>query len=260
MLKRVFIGLVVTLFITGFVVGDLRTVENHSFGAGENYVYKVKYGILTIGQANVNVHEQIFKVNRRPCYRVNVVGRTAGVASLWKVSNTYRSYIDTTAIVPHKFIYSARENNFARDQTFTFDHGRNLVRKKEKEKVTEYKVPDYVQDVISGYYFLRTVDFGKMPVGKLVKAPMFFDDELYDMSVRYAGKEDVKTRFGNIRTLKLNPVLPPNKLFEGEEAIRIYVSDDENRVPIRLEIDFSFGTIGMELVDYGNVRNKFTWS
>lgn len=263
MIKRAIL-LFVILMSVGFYAfvskGVLRSVENHSFQAGEKYTYKVKYGFLTIGQAKVDVHSKIFSVNNRPCYRVNVIGKTAGLASLWKVSNTYRSFIDTTAFVPHKFEYSARENSYARDQTFTFDHSKNKVKKFEKEEVTEYKIPDYVQDVISGYYYLRTVDFSEMKIGQSVKAPLFFDDELYNMQVKYAGKDVVKTKFGKMDVLKLNPILPKNELFEGESAIRILVSDDENRVPLRLEIDFSFGTIAMEIVAYKNVRNPFVWS
>lgn len=245
---------------SSFTLKRLRVIENHSFQVGEKYTYKVKYGFLTVGQAKVDVHQKIFQVNNRPCYRVNVLGKTAGLASIWKVSNTYRSYIDTLALVPHKFIYSARENSFERDQTFTFDQENNKVQKIEKEKVTEYKVPENVQDVISGYYYLRTVDFSSMKLGSKVKAPMFFDDELYDMEVRYMGKDKVKTRFGHINVLKLNPILPKNSLFDGEEPIRIYVSDDVNKVPIRMEIDFSFGTISMEISDYKNVRNNFLWN
>ncbi|MGR3809035.1 DUF3108 domain-containing protein [Jiulongibacter sp. NS-SX5] len=254
-----FLGLILVGF-SAFTIDRLRSVENHSFQAGEAYVYKVKYGFITIGQANVDVHPKIFRINNRPCYRVNVLGKTAGMASIWKVSNTYRSYIDTTAIIPHKFVYSARENNFARDQTFTFDHQGLRVSKREKDKVETYDVPKYVQDVISGYYYLRTFDFGSMAPGSAVKAPMFFDDKLYNMTVSYSGKETIKTKFGKMEVLKLNPILPPNKLFEGKDAIRIFVSNDENRVPVQLEIDFSFGTISMELNDYQNVRNPFRWS
>jgi hypothetical protein len=99
-----------------------------------------------------------------------------------------------------------------------------------------------------------------MGVGHKVQAPMFFDDELYNMQVRFAGKDVVKTRFGKMQVLRLNPVLPDNKLFKGDEAIRIYVSDDPNRVPVKLEIDFSFGTIDMELTGYSKVRTPFKWS
>ncbi|MFT7436372.1 MAG: hypothetical protein ACI8UX_002172 [Psychromonas sp.] len=261
MKKHLLFLFIIGLFTFAFVGKAPRSIENNSFQAGEKYVYKVKFGFFTIGEAKVDVHQKIFNVNNRPCYRVNVIGKTAGLASLWKVSNTYRSYIDTTAFIPHKFVYSAREGDFKRDQSFIFDHGQHLVKKIEKDSVSQFKVPEYVQDVISGYYFLRTVDFSKMKVGSSISAPLFFDKENYSMHVRYDGKDVIKTKFGKMKVLRLNPVLPKNKLFEGQDAIRLYVSDDINRVPLRLEIDFSFigGTISMELIDYKNVKEEFDW-
>ncbi len=261
MKKQLLFILFVGFLAVAFVGKTPRVIENNSFMAGEKYTYKVKYGFLTIGQANVDVHTKIYKVSNRPCYRVNVVGKTAGLASLWKVSNTYRSFIDTSAFIPHKFVYSAREGNFKRDQSFIFDHNKHVVKKIDKDSVSQFKVPEYVQDVISGYYFLRTIDFSKMEEGTSVSAPLFFDKVNYLMNVRYAGKDIVKTKFGKMKVLRLNPVLPNNKLFEGEDAIRLYVSDDINRVPIRLEIDFAYiaGSIAMELIDYKNVKEEFAW-
>lgn len=246
-------------FLMAFVQDDYRQVKNESFQAGENYDYKVKFGILTIGAANIDVDEKIYTVNNRACYKVNVFGRTAGITDIFRVKNTYRSYVDTSAIVPQKFIYSARERDFKRDQSFNFDHHSNKVTKVEKEEAINYKVPNNIQDVISGYYFLRTIDFSKFKIGQTVSAPLFFDDELYNMTVKYAGKGKVNTRFGKIEVLKLNPILPKNDLFQGENAIRIWVSDDKNRVPIKLEVDFSVGTAVMELRAYSGEKHPFNW-
>jgi hypothetical protein len=243
-----------------FVSNLNRTVENTSFKQGELLTYKMKYGFLTIGQANVSVHSKIFNVNSKPCYRVNVTGQTAGLASMWKVKNTYRSFMDTTTFLPQKFIYSARENNFKRDQTFIFDHNSNIVKRTENEETKVFKTTQYVQDLVSYYYLIRTHDFSKEPTGASTTTPMFFNDKLYNITMKYVGKEEIKTKFGKIKVLKLYPTLPNNMLFEGDGAIRIYVSDDANHIPLRFEIDFSFGTIEMELIGHQGERNQTTWS
>ena len=251
--------IIIFLFCSFTFVGDFRTIQNDSFKAGESYDYKVKYGFLTIGEAEVDVDEKIYSVNNRPCFKVNVVGKTAGLTDLFKVRNTYRSYVDTLAFIPHRFIYSARENSYKRDQVINFDHNKNEVIKVEKEQSKTFTVPNNIQDVISGYYFLRTVDFTKFTIGQTITSPLFFDEELYSMKIKYAGKGIVHTRFGKIRVLKLNPILPKNDLFKGENAIRIWVSDDRNRVPLKIEIDFSFGTIDMEIKNYKGVKYPFVW-
>ncbi|NBA84479.1 DUF3108 domain-containing protein [Emticicia sp. CRIBPO] len=252
---------IITAFIFfAFVQDDYREIKHDSFQAGESFDYKVKFGILTIGAANIDVDDKIYMVNSRPCYKVNVLGKTAGITDIFRVKNTYRSYIDTSAIVPQKFLYSARERDYKRDQTFSFDHQSNRVTKVEKDEATNYKVPNNIQDVISGYYFLRTIDFSKLKIGQTVSAPLFFDDELYNMAVKYNGKGRINTKFGKIEVLKLNPILPKNNLFKGEDAIRIWVSNDKNRVPIKLEVDFSVGTAVMELRSYKGEKHPFNWN
>jgi Protein of unknown function (DUF3108) len=240
-----------------FLQSDYRTIPNTSFLPGENYEFKIKYGFLTIGEANVDVDSKIYNVSGRACYKISVLGKTAGMTTLFKVRNNYVSYIDTAAFVPHKFLYSARENNYRRDQSIDFNHNKNEVIKTEKEEKKTFKIPKNCLDVVSGYYFLRTVDFSKYNLGGTFTAPLFFDEDMYSMKVKYSGKGTVNSRFGKIKVLKLNPVLPNNKLFKGENAIRIWVSDDANRIPLKIEVDFSFGTIDMDLKTAKGMRFPF---
>ena len=246
--------------LSSFVVSDsYRYLQNTSFKAGEYFEYKVKFGFLPIGEATVDVSQQIYSVNNRPCFRVNILGKTSGLTDLFRIRNTYRSYLDTAAILPQKFLMSLHENNYKKDQTIIFDHLANVaIREQDKEK-KNFKLPDNVHDVVSGYYFLRTIDFSKVKSGESVSSNMFFDDEIYNIKVKFNGRGVVKTRFGKINVIKLNPVLPPNGMFEGEDAIRIWVSDDRNRVPIRIEIDFAVGSASMELKEYRNIRYDFDW-
>jgi hypothetical protein len=113
--------------------------------------------------------------------------------------------------------------------------------------------------VISGYYFLRTLNFDNIKIGEVVEVPTFFSGEVYPMRVKYGGKGVVKTRFGKINVIKLNPILPENKLFKGENSIRIWVSDDENKVPVKVEVDLWIGAIEMDLQTYKGLRQPFKW-
>ncbi|WP_337040503.1 DUF3108 domain-containing protein [Emticicia sp. 17c] len=249
------------LFLSSaFIVGDAyRFIPNTSFKAGEYIEYKVKYGILPVGEATVEVSPQIYLVNNRACFRINVFGRTTGLTDIFHIRNTYRSYLDTAAILPQKFLMSLQENNYKKDQVILFDHlGNSALREQNNEKKT-FNLPNNIHDVVSGYYFLRTLDFTKMRLGETVAAPMFFDDQIYNMKVKYNGKGSVKTRFGKIDVIKLSPILPPNEMFKGEDAIKIWVSDDKNRVPIRIELDFPIGSASMEIKAYKNNRYNFDW-
>ena len=238
----------------------LLSFRQNNFQVGEEYQYRVKYGILTIGSAHVGVDTRIYQVNGLPCYRIHILGRTEGITDLFKVRNTYTTYMDTLQFLPQKFEYRARENKYKRDQVLYFDHRKNVVVKREEESVDTYNVPDNIHDVITGYYSLRHIDFSRYTIGQTYSAPLFFDDEHYRFKVRYGGKGTIKTRFGRINVLKLNPVLPDNKLFKGEDAIRVWVTDDRNKVPVKIEVDFSFGTIVMEMRKYKRNMFPFEWA
>jgi len=234
-----------------------RRVVNNSFGAGERLVYKVHYGIINAAEATVEVSPSVYKVNDRPCYRVNVQGRTIGAFDLvTRIRDTWRSYIDTSAILPQKFYVNIQEGGYRKEENITFNHMANTVRAEERTEKDVIKVPDNVHDIISGYYFLRTVDFSRIGLGQTVEVPAFFDDKVYNMKVRYRGRETVKTRFGRIQALVLNPILPENKLFKGEDAIRIWVSDDNNKVPVKVEVELWVGSLEMDLRQHQGLRHE----
>ena len=102
---------------------------------------------------------------------------------------------------------------------------------------------------------MRTYDFTKMQVGDVKGLKMFFEGDVYDVRVKYKGKEVVKTKYGKIQTLKLVPQLPKNNFFEDNEGLKIWVSDDANRIPIRVEVELKIGSLKMDLRGFSGLRN-----
>lgn len=249
-MKKFLIGIGILFSLTtGFTaMNAYRRVVNNSFGPGEHLEYRVHYGFINAAEAIVDVSPTLYKVNERPCYRVNVDGRTVGAFDLvTRIRDTWRSYIDTSAILPQKFYSSLQENSYRKEENITFYHATNTVKAEERTERDVFKVPDNVHDFISGYYFLRTIDFNKISSGQVIELPAFYDDTVYNMKVRYRGKDVIKTKSGKVNVLKLNPVLPQNKLFKDEESIRIFVSDDANKVPVKVEVDLWVGSMVMDL-------------
>lgn len=249
-MKKLLIGLgFVAVLGTGFsFVNAYRRVVNNSFGPGEHLEYRVHYGFLNAAEATVDVSPTLYKVNERPCYRVNVDGRTVGAFDLvTRIRDTWRSYIDTSAILPQKFYTNLQENDYRKEENITFNHAANTVKAEERTERDVFHVPDNVHDLISGYYFLRTIDFTHIASGQVLEVPAFYDDMVYNMKVRYRGRQVLKTKQGKINVIRLHPVLPSNKLFKEEESIRIFVSDDINKVPVKVEVDLWVGSMVMDL-------------
>lgn len=249
-MKKLLIGLgFVAVLGTGFsFVNAYRRVVNNSFGPGEHLEYRVHYGFLNAAEATIDVSPTLYKVNERPCYRVNVDGRTVGAFDLvTRIRDTWRSYIDTSAILPQKFYTNLQENDYRKEENITFNHAANTVKAEERSERDVFHVPDNVHDLISGYYFLRTIDFTHIANGQVLEVPAFYDDMVYNMKVRYRGRQVLKTKQGKINVIRLHPVLPSNKLFKDEESIRIFVSDDINKIPVKVEVDLWVGSMVMDL-------------
>ncbi|MEZ0483682.1 DUF3108 domain-containing protein [Fibrella aquatica] len=234
-----------------------RRVVNTSFGPGEHIEYRVHYGIINAAEARVDVAHSLYSVNGRPCYQVNVFGRTTGAFDLvTKVRDTWRSYIDTAAILPQKFYTNIQENSYRKEENVTFNHTTNTVKAEEKTEKDLFRVPDNVHDVVSSYYFLRTIDFNKIGIGTIIELPAFYDNAVYNMKVKYRGKETIKTKFGKINTIKLSPIMSSNGFFKGEDALLMWVSDDINKVPLKVEVELAIGSLDMDIKSYSGLKQK----
>ncbi|NIJ54920.1 DUF3108 domain-containing protein [Dyadobacter arcticus] len=237
-----------------------RVVANNSFVTGERVEYRVHYGFINAAEAKVEVSKSISTINSRPCFRVNVSGKTVGAFDLIShVRDSWRSYIDTTAILPHMFERQIQENKYRKEEKIYFNHNKDQAISSIKDETKTFDVPNNIHDIISGYFFLRTVNFEKVAEGEVIEIPTFFDGQVYKLRVRYVGKDVIKTKFGRTRVLRLNPLIPDNKFFKGEGAMRLWVSDDSNKIPLKAEVELVIGSLEMDLKSYKGLRKDLTW-
>lgn len=240
-----------------------RTVANTSFERGEVLQYKVHYGLINAAEATIEVDNEVHRINDRPCYKATVTGRTLGSFDFFlRIRDTWRSYIDTTSILPQRFFRNIEENNYRKRETVDFDHLRDVAdvesHKKNKDQVKKgtFKVPNNVQDLVSGFYYLRTLNYDQRKIGEVIKVQGFFDEDVFNMDVIYKGHEVVETKAGTIRTIRLVPKMPSNKLFKGENAISVYLSDDRNKIPVLIQAEMFVGAVKVDMFKYKGLRNR----
>lgn len=256
-MKPVLFSLLATALLTaGFTVLNTdRRIPNNSFGPGEHIEYRVHYGFINAAEGSVDVAPTIYKVNERPCFKVNVDGRTVGAFGLVKrVRDTWRSYIDTSAILPQRFYLNLQEGDYRKEENVTFNHINNTAKAEERTEKDLFNVPDNVHDVISGYFYLRTIDFNKIAIGQIINIPTFFDDTVFQTKVKYQGRDQISTHFGKLNVLRLNPLGLDTKFFRGDEPIKIWVSDDANKVPVKVEVQLTIGSLDMDIKRFAGLK------
>lgn len=259
-----FLLLVLGGVLAGFVARqnpEEAIIDPARFVTGEHLEYRVHYGFINAAEAVVDVSPKLHRVNNRPCYRVSVTGRTTGAIDVFtRVRDTWQSYIDTQTLQPQEFYMRQQEGKFKKEQRVSFDHAANQVMTATNgSESRSFKTPPNVHDVISGYYYLRTIDFARMQPGQVVGVKAFFDNEFYDMRVKYLGREVVSTRFGKINVFKIIPQMPKNDLFDGKESIRMWISDDENRIPIKAQVDLVVGALELDLKNFKGLKAQPHW-
>lgn len=266
MKKRALFGLGLFILLAGFT-GERNDiyppVKNESFVRGEMLNFKMTYGIFTVGKGSAHIHPNYFKLNNRDCYKVDVYAETVGLVNwVTDINNQYGAYVDTAAIVPHMFYRRQREGNYKKDEQTYFDHPNKKIKVRTADKKTgKFKEPvvydatPQVRDMISGFLYLRLMDFSNIKVNDTILVTGFFEDEFYRLKIVYKGKEVIRTKVGKVRTLVFKPMMPKNQLFDGENSITAYFSDDKNRIPIKIDAQMFIGSAGVELTSYSGLRN-----
>ncbi|MEM6360685.1 MAG: DUF3108 domain-containing protein [Bacteroidota bacterium] len=235
-----------------------RSVGNTSFFKGEVLSYKVHYGFINAATATMTISDELHQIEGSNCYKIEVYGRSVGMFDLFlRIRDTWGTYLDSSALVTRKFYRKIEEGKYRKHEIVEFDQDSNIARvrtfdKKKKlwKPIEVFNTPEYVQDLVSGYYYLRTFDFSSLQEGDFIKIAAFFDDEVYDFSIRFDGRETIKTKLGKIRSLALTPVMPENKLFDGENSIKVWLSDDINKVPLKIRANMFVGAVEVDITDF----------
>lgn len=240
-------------------------IKNLSFHQGEVLDYRVNFGIFTVGKATTRIENKIFNINSRPTYKVDALGETSGLVSwITKVNDIWGAYIDTSALVTHVSYRKIREGRYKKDELITFDHQNQKAEVKVMDQtsgmyteVKQYDTPKNVRDLVGGFLFLRVLEYEKHKKGDTLTISGFFEDTSYNLKILYEGKETIKTSFGNVPCHKLIPIMPDNKLFDGENSITCWISDDKNKVPVKIQAKMFIGSTGIELISFSGLRNQF---
>ena len=232
---------------------DICGAKNFTTQAGEQINYTVYYSVMGI---YANAGDAVFtntveKLNGKPVYHIVADGKSnSSYDWIYKVRDKYETYIDTATMEPLKFVRNVAEGKHKHYENITFNHAA-------KTAVTSegvYKIPDCIQDVISAVYSARNINFDNYKKDDRIPFKMFLDNEVYDMYIRYLGKEEVKTKFGKFKAFKFKPLLVKGTIFEGGEKMTVWVSDDANHIPLRIESPIAVGSVKVDMMGYAGLR------
>ena len=257
MKKNYFLPVAILLFMHTIASAQAAVSGNFAFQPQEKISYNVYYNVIGI---YVNAGSATFTTSSERMQDADVF-HVVGQGStnpkydwIFKVRDRYESYFTSADLQPVKFVRSINEGKYKKHEEITFNHQTNTA-------ITNngvYKVPENVQDVISIMYYARNIDYDRYHAGDKIPFSMFLDDKVYNMYIHYIGKGTVKTKYGKFNVIKLKPLLLKGSIFDGGEKMTIWVTDDDNHIPVRVESPIIVGSVKIDLMHYENLRYPIT--
>jgi hypothetical protein len=213
----------------------------------EEMEYILRFGFIKGGKATLIAENE--KLNKKQTIHYHMRGRTTGlVDKIYEVNDVYESWVDPETYLPVKSVRNVREQKYKFYDEVTYDHvNDSLFSLKSGHK----KVPDQVNDLISVFFYIRQNKyFEALLAGKSVQIPVYHGDELFLMELEYLGIETIETKIGTRRCYVVSPKVPKGKLLKGSNGLKIYITDDANRLPIYAEFGLVLGALKCELNSY----------
>lgn len=234
--------------------------DNGAFEAGEWFQFRVHYGIFNASYATLKLTET--RLGGKPVFHVVGEGKTVGLARLFfRVDDNYESYFDKEDGKPYKFIRQIDEGGHTKDLEIDFNHDTNkaVVTDHKHSKITTLHTKDDIHDLLSAFYYLRNYyDTTNLYPGKeMVLDILYDDDEVFRFKLKYLGKEVVESKFGKIQCLKFRPYVQSGRVFKEKESLTVWISDDENRLPVRIKADLRIGSLKADLNAFKGLKHQF---
>ncbi len=251
-MKRWILGLVLLTHSLTAYTQNLPLKPVPAFKEGEVLKYKLRYGFITAADATIKVLPSDLKFDGKPTYRLHVNARTSNSFDLlYKVRDRYDSYIDKKTLTPYFYQENIREANYRRqDKARFYQDNKKVV----ASQGTFMGPTSQTFDLVSAYYFARSLDMSKLKIGDSFKLNYFLQDEITDLEIEYVGKEVIKTKLGNIRCLKFSPSIKPGRIFKKDSKLYLWITDDGNRVPVKAQVEILVGAVTMDMISAEGLR------
>ena len=251
-MKKIFF--ILTFTLSKFIASaqELPLKKDAVFQDGEVLSYKLKYGFITAAEATIKVLNSDLKFDNKPTYKLTVDAETSGTFDVfYKVRDHYDSYIDKTDLLPYFYQENIREGSYKRQDKARFTQN---AKKVVSNRGTFTTPTTQTFDLVSAYYFARSLDITKLKTGDKFKLNYFLGDEISALEIEYIGKETVKSKLGNIRCLKFSPSIKPGRIFKKDSRLYLWVTDDGNRVPVKAQVEILVGAVTMELTSASGLK------
>lgn len=244
---------VVKILIVLLIPLFLFSQQNLPYKMGEYTSYNISFEGINVAFADIHIKNSIL-INKTPTFHIVAKAKTASFFDLFfKVRDTYETYIDTSCLLPVRFYRNIQEGGHKKIQRYNFQH----KKKKVYFKDTSHVIFETTQDMLSAFFYARTFSSENLNNETKFTVPVFMDEENFDLDILYLYNEILETNIGKINCMVFKPIMQEGRVFEDGEQMKVWISDDDNRLLIKVETEIWAGTIKAEVLRVKNIQHKY---
>lgn len=226
------------------------TVENKAFSPGEMVEYDLYFNWKFIwakaGTAKLSIRSTTY--NKRPAYRMDLLAIGSKKADIFfKMRDTLTSII-TPQLEPLSFRKGSEEGKryTVEDVEFSYADGKASIKQKRTYRdgeVIESAHTDHrcIYDMLSILARARSFRASDYQVGDKIRFPMATGTAVEDQTLIYRGKKEIKAENDVTYKCLIFSLVEYTDKKKEKEVITFYVTDDENHLPVRLDLFLNFG-------------------
>jgi len=228
------------------------------FMNGEKLTFNVKYGIVSAAEATLEAKSSVYQGT--PVWHLSTHARTHSFFDkFFKVRDRVESWWSKEDMLPFKFTKNLEEGRYRQHRVHIYNHaeGKTTYQRwsfgQNRFNNEVMDMPADTQDILSAFYHVR---HQRLVPGRSVYVNITADGRNMYTEVAVHRRETVDTIFGKIECLVIEPKLAGEAVFKQTGRILIWLTNDEYKIPVKMESKVSFGAFTASLVSAQNVPLK----
>lgn len=246
------------------------TVEEElAFQAGEkvDFILHYKWGSINtdVGTATVTLDSLTF--NGQEAFRCSVFGKTKKFYDVFfKVREDFDSWFTRDGLKPLKFTRDTYEGGYEARNTYLYEWdaaepyiAADVYTSNLGQKSMQLPLTPCTYDLPALFFFARNMDMDNVVPGKRYPMTFAIDEEVYNVYFILYGPETIKVKgLGTVETIRFAAKLLEGEVFKGEEDMTIWVTADENRLPVYFEAPLRVGVAAGRMSGWEGLKHPFT--
>jgi hypothetical protein len=243
---------VLACLILGTVSGAVSWAEvsdlssSKSFQVGEQLTYEISWLNITAGTAVMAVSDAGTDGDRPLAKLITTAQSRPAITTFFPVDNRVESIVDPATLLPEHLTFKRREGKKKEDIEYTFHQKEGTVTVVKGGTTETLEMPPGTQDVISCLYFARS-ELSLQP-GSFLTMNVYHDKKNRKVDVHVEEIEIVSGPWGQVETARVLVVMPFQGLFLNQGNIRVWFTNDDRRIPVRMKAKVIIGSIVADLV------------